>query len=693
MFHTPRLLRLISSVALSASIAFSPLAFESHFQGVTLSTAEAAQARAGTKLTASQLIMKMEQALVYISQRLKTRPAKERVRSAPLVKSLVETSQQLRAIKKAVAKKNNKALARALPAMSSSVARLENAYRLSGIKGKDVALGVTSLKSLWRDYLTRTQGNKTGASKTKAVANARRIAAMRRQIAALTAKRHKDARDRYEFAEMQRRLDLAEAANRSLTNQWLATILLAEALGIYTGYYDYVVVYHPADVVFYRDSYTYFSAEVYHSYDDYDGYYSGYTWSSYDQPVLVRDRYDFGMNRREYTRFESSYTKVYERYETVTETTIVNRTEITQINEATQTVRKSAATVTSAAAVPDVQADTVTVVDDTAKPVDMLQSKELDTPVPPPVALEEDTTAVAPTTPEPEATPTAQTDGATPAADGTAPAADGTTPGVTAEPTAPAADGTTPVQDGAVPAGGTDAQVTNPTPNAAAEPDPAPAEEPAAAPAQAEEPAAEPAPAEEPAAEPAPAEEPAAEPAPAEEPAAEPAPAEEPAAEPAPVEEPQAEAPVEEQQPEAAPVEEPAAEEPQVEPAPVEEPQVEEPQVDEPQPEAAPVEEQPMEEPQVEEPPVEEPQAEPAPVEEPQAEPAQVEEPQPEPEPQQEPEPQAEPEPQPEPEPQAEPEPAVEQAPVEEPQAEQAPVEEAPAEEAPACPEGEECPQ
>ena len=638
----PSFLRLISTVALSTTIAIAPLAIKPHFEGIRLPAAEAAQQKA-VKLTASQLMTKMEQALVVISQRLKARPAKERSRSAPLVKALVDTSRALKAVKKAAASKNSKALAQALPKASASVARLDNAYRLSGIKAQDVSVGVKSLKSLWQDYLKRSAGSKAGASKKNAVSNSRRINAMRKQLANLAGKRSKDARARYELEEMQRRLDRAEAANRSLANQWLATILLAEVFGIYSGYYDYVVIYHPDDVIYYRDSYTYFSAEVYHSYSEYSVYYESYSWSTYDAPVVVYDDYTFGMNSREYSRFESTYVSTYERYETVTETTIVNQQEIRQIDTANQTIQAEAAKIETAANVPDPQADAVEVVDDNATPDSFLEQ-------PAAAAAEEavpaDDTAVDPAQAEPAA-----------------------------------------VEDPAA-AGQRSADVPAAAEQPAAE-EPAPAEEPAAQEPAAEQPQAEEPAAEPQAEEPAPAEEPQAEePAPAEEPQAEePAPAEEPQAEePAPAEEPQAEEPAPAEEPQAeepAPAEEPQAEEP----APAEEPQAEEPApAEEPQAE----EPAPAEEPQAEEPaPAEEPQAEePAPAEEPQAEePAPAEEPQAE-EPAPAEEPQAE-EPAPAEEPQAE-----EPAPAEEPQMEeQAPAEEpAPAEEAPAC-DTEECPQ
>ena len=572
------LLRLASSVALSLSVALAPVAWRADVSGLSVPYAEAAKPKA--KLSPAQMMTRMEQALVLISTRLAARPAAERKRAAPLVKALVDANKALKAVKSATNKKKKKALAAALPKASAALARVDKAFRLSGIKAKSVSVPVASLKGLWRDYLARTGAAAGKGNKERAVANARRINGMKKQLRTLGDGRASDRRLRAQLAEIERRLDQAEAANRSLQNQWLATLLIAEALGLYSGYYDYVVVYYPSDVRYYDDSYAYFSAEYRYSYREYGYYYEEYSWSYYNEPVYVSTvyDYDFGMSERDYRRFETTYVSTYERYEYVTETTIVNQQQITIINNQTDTITNRAATMQTVASVPDPQVDTVEVVAET--PVDaqtfMMQSVAEDQQL----AAQADQMVLAEEPPvaasEPEPPPPVVVDeNAVDAADV---APDARTLSLDEMPAAPE----TP-----------DAPADEPQADEAAPPEQLPADAPADPP-QDEQPQDEQAPAEE-------------------------APVEEPQAEEAPVEEPQAEeAPVEEPQAEEAPVEEP-----QVEEAPVEEPQVEEAPVEEPQAEEAPVEE-----PQVEEAPVEEPQAEEAPIEEPQ-----YEEPAPEPEP------------------------------------------------------------
>jgi hypothetical protein len=364
---------------LGASVAFSLLVLSvvTVPMGGEISSAYAAARKSAVgTLNASQMMAKMEQSLLLMATTYQQLPKAKKRMAAPFVKSMLDASKALKNIKAAVARKDRKGLAKALPQASAAIAKLTKAYSLSDLRNPKIQIGVTTLSSVWWDYVKRTPGSKTAASQDKALETGRRINGMKKQISKLKSNSRTDRRALAAIREMERILARAEAANRSLENQWLATLLFADAYGYYSGYYDYIVVYEPEYIPYYSESYTYYTSEYSYSYTEYTTYYEEYSWNYYEEPVEVYNEYNFNMSTTEYNRFEYTYVESYETVETTVETVYEQTDGYQAIQASSQEVDTQAANLESVAAIADPDFDqTVIVTDDTVSTESLIEEQ------------------------------------------------------------------------------------------------------------------------------------------------------------------------------------------------------------------------------------------------------------------------------------------------------------------------------
>ena len=501
-------------------------------------------------MSGNDLLRQSQRSLSLVSVSLKRMTRADRAKAAPMLKALKEADRALKAVKTATGNRDSRALARALSAASRAVGKLNSTYKRARLKDRNVKEGMRAFNASWQQTQKRLQGAKGRGNKELARANARRINAVKTRLVAQRDRR-RDYRDEYdELVYLIAMLDRALYLNRYDDYQWQALAVLDDCYGYYDGYYDYMVVYQPDYIQYYRDDYYYWNGVNSQVVNSYDYYYSDYSYNTYEETTVIDNSVNIEINVTNITNNEI----IVEADNQVDQVETVAAETETETDGAQQLAEADAA---QAAAL---QAEPPPPVEDPAVVEDPVADQLVEEP-PPPV---EEVEKIAAEVPSAEAV---DLNADTGTEESTDPA---TAVGSEPDPNAPTEE----------PA--TEEPAAEPTGEPAAEP----TEEPAAEPT--EEPAAEPT--EEPAAEPT--EEPAAEP--TEEPAAEPT--EEPAAEPTeePVTEPEA-APEPEPEPEAAPEPEPEPEaapepEPQPEAAPEPEPEPEAAPEPEPQPEAAPEE-------------------------------------------------------------------------------------------------------
>ncbi len=272
------LLASVCAVALSSLSAHAATLIAADGSGIVTMAASAAKASGG------ELLRKAQKALSVAVVSVKALPLETLATSAPFLKAVSDADKALAGVKDAVAKKDDKTLARAVSHAARAVGALNSTFKQAKIDDPKVKEGVRAFNAAWDKTLRRLGGAKPGTPQ-QAQDNGRRIAALPRQIAALQAKRAQDAADAEELAYLLAALDRAEQLNRDADLQWLALLALDEALGWYGGYYDYLATYRPDYASAWLDDYLYWNG-LYNDYAPaYDAYYAGYDYPAYDEPV------------------------------------------------------------------------------------------------------------------------------------------------------------------------------------------------------------------------------------------------------------------------------------------------------------------------------------------------------------------------------------------------------------------------
>ncbi|MFO1237929.1 MAG: hypothetical protein U1F24_13135 [Alphaproteobacteria bacterium] len=539
----------VSLLALIGAVPAAALAAAPAATPVVGGSAALAALATSASLSGPQLLGKSQRALSVVAVSLKKMTRAERGRSAPFIKAVRAADRALKAVKDAVARKDNKALGKAISAASRAVGTLNSTYKRAKIKNRAVKEGMRAFNESWKLTQKRLGGGKP--TKDQRTANARRIGAMRRNLATRQESR-RDRQDEYdELAYMIAVLDRALMLNRSDEYAWMALIAMDDFYGWYGGYYDYMVVYEPDYAQYYYDDYRYCSGISYEWQASYDTYYESYNYTSYEETVVINEVTNIEINNTYVTN------EIIVQADNEVEQIETSADEVAQDTDGATELAAADAALEAApppeiedpAATPDPEIDAAV---DT--PVDTAEVEALAEEAPSVDAVEEELAAPEEGT---EGEPAAGTETGT---EGEPVADPGTETGTEGEPAAEPAGEPEPVAE------------PEPEPEPVAEPEPEP--EPVAEPEPEPEPVAEPEPGPEP--------EPVAEPEPEPEPVAEPEPEPEPVAEPEPEPEPE---PVAEPEPEPEPVAEP---EPEPEPEPVAEPEPEPEPVAEPEPEPEP---------------------------------------------------------------------------------------------------------
>ena len=535
----------VSLLALIGAVPAAALAAAPASTPVVGGSAALAALATSASLSGPQLLGKSQRALSVVAVSLKKMTRAERGRSAPFIKAVRAADRALKAVKDAVARKDNKALGKAISAASRAVGTLNSTYKRAKIKNRAVKEGMRAFNESWKLTQKRLGGGKP--TKDQRTANARRIGAMRRNLATRQESR-RDRQDEYdELAYMIAVLDRALMLNRSDEYAWMALIAMDDFYGWYGGYYDYMVVYEPDYAQYYYDDYRYCSGISYEWQASYDTYYESYNYTSYEETVVINEVTNIEINNTYVTN------EIIVQADNEVEQIETSADEVAQDTDGATELAAADAALEAApppeiedpAATPDPEIDAAV---DT--PVDTAEVEALAEEAPSVDAVEEELAAPEEGT---EGEPAAGTETGT---EGEPVADPGTETGTEGEPAAEPAGEPEPVAE------------PEPEPEPVAEPEPEPEPEPVAEPEPEPEPVAEPEPEPEPepVAEPEPEPEPVAEPEPEPEPVAEPEPEPEPVAEPEPEPEPE---PVAEPEPEPEPVAEPEPEpEPAAEPEP-----------------------------------------------------------------------------------------------------------------------------
>ena len=561
----------VSLLALIGAVPAAALAAAPASTPVVGGSAALAALATSASLSGPQLLGKSQRALSVVAVSLKKMTRAERGRSAPFIKAVRAADRALKAVKDAVARKDNKALGKAISAASRAVGTLNSTYKRAKIKNRAVKEGMRAFNESWKLTQKRLGGGKP--TKDQRTANARRIGAMRRNLATRQESR-RDRQDEYdELAYMIAVLDRALMLNRSDEYAWMALIAMDDFYGWYGGYYDYMVVYEPDYAQYYYDDYRYCSGISYEWQASYDTYYESYNYTSYEETVVINEVTNIEINNTYVTN------EIIVQADNEVEQIETSADEVAQDTDGATELAAADAALEAApppeiedpAATPDPEIDAAV---DT--PVDTAEVEALAEEAPSVDAVEEELAAPEEGT---EGEPAAGTETGTEGE----PAA-GTETGTEGEPAAePGTETGTEGEPAAEPAGEPEPVAEpEPEPEPVAEPEPEPEPEPVAEPEPEPEPVAEPEPEPEPepVAEPEPEPEPVAEPEPEPEPVAEPEPEPEPVAEPEPEPEPVAEP---EPEPEPEPVAEP---EPEPEPEPAAEPEPEPEPAAEPEPDS-----------------------------------------------------------------------------------------------------------
>lgn len=275
--------------AAAVSAAASP-ARDASFSNAAL----AMMARA--PMNGNDLLRQSQRSLSVVSVSLKRMSRADRAKAAPMLKAIKEADRALKAVKTATSKRDNKSLARALSAASRAVGKLNSTYKRARLKDRNVKEGMRSFNVSWQQTQKRLQGAKGRGNKDLARDNARRINAVKRRLETQRDNR-RDYRDEYdELVYLIAMLDRALTLNRYDDYQWQALATLDDCYGYYDGYYDYMVIYQPDYIQYYRDDYYYWNGVNDQVVNSYDYYYSDYSYSSYEETTVIDNSVNIEIN-------------------------------------------------------------------------------------------------------------------------------------------------------------------------------------------------------------------------------------------------------------------------------------------------------------------------------------------------------------------------------------------------------------
>ncbi len=247
-------------------------------------------------MSGDDLLRQSQRSLSLVSVSMKRMTRADRAKSAPMLKAVKEADRALKAVKAATHSRDSRALARALSAASRAVGKLNSTYKRARLKDRNVKEGMRSFNAAWQQTQKRLQGAKGRGNKELARSNARRINAVKNRLVAQRDRR-RDYRDEYdELVYLIAMLDRALYLNRYDDYQWQALATLDDCYGYYDGYYDYIVVYQPDYVSYYRDDYYYWNGVNDQVVNSYDYYYSDYSYNAYEQTTVIDNSVNIEIN-------------------------------------------------------------------------------------------------------------------------------------------------------------------------------------------------------------------------------------------------------------------------------------------------------------------------------------------------------------------------------------------------------------
>lgn len=267
--------------------------------------ANAAAQTSPVRLTAQQMLDRQGVALTVITRSYTALPKDARGRSAPFLKGLIDLANAYRDVGNASKARDSRKMGAALPKVATSLAKLNSAYQLSGIRDPNIAASLKSLNSLWKSYLKVVDVRVSQKSAKQIEVSSRKINQMRSELMRRSTDQRSDRRVAAQRAHILALLKEADAASRQADQLWYAAMLMAEVYGYYAGTYEYYSTYEPIYLTEYRDSWQIISTETRYFYTESVSYYEEYSWSSYEETIEVSESYDFGLTEQELTAVET----------------------------------------------------------------------------------------------------------------------------------------------------------------------------------------------------------------------------------------------------------------------------------------------------------------------------------------------------------------------------------------------------
>jgi hypothetical protein len=232
----------------------------------------------------ADLLRQTQKSLAVVAATTKRLSRSDRKQAAPFVRAIGLSDRQMKAIKDAVARKDKKALAKAVSEASRIIGKLNSTYKLARIGDKRVAEGMRAFNASWNQTLKRLGGGKAKVTAESTKANGRRINAAKKRVVARKGQTQR-REDLEQLALVIALLDEALLLNRSPEYQWMALARCDEAFGYYGGYYDYIAVYEPQYVTTVQEDYYYWNSVSTHYEETYSYYYEEYSFTSYEETV------------------------------------------------------------------------------------------------------------------------------------------------------------------------------------------------------------------------------------------------------------------------------------------------------------------------------------------------------------------------------------------------------------------------
>lgn len=287
--------RLLISASLAALVAWPAQATSSTALSGDSVALFGTAAAATQNATGAELLKKTQRGLSVALAAAKKLAQPARAKAAPFFKAVKKADKALKDLAAAVAKKDAKAVGRALSAAGKEVGALNSTFKHAKISDKATKEGMRAFNAAWNETVKRLKGAKSTPEARKK--NNRRISAVKKKVKDQRGKRSSNPAEDAALAYLLGLLDDAMAMNRSDDYGWYSNYLFDEAMGWYGGYYDYLGTYDPATAGLYLDDYGYWRS-VYDDYlPSYDGYYGdGYDWAPYEASAPVNVNVEINNN-------------------------------------------------------------------------------------------------------------------------------------------------------------------------------------------------------------------------------------------------------------------------------------------------------------------------------------------------------------------------------------------------------------